>query len=277
MFPISRISQVGFAILATVLRNSSCNMETKMTQLIFDKISVPAELPTISRPRLLNRLKASLTACNMTIINGRAGTGKTLLAADFARCCGRRIVWYKIDASDSDPKVFADYFVNGIRRHRSGFTEKWDSGYLQNLSAEEMKNLALALVYELSERAGEPLLIVVDDLHLIYDAQWVVPFFSRLAPLLPADTHLLILGRILPPAPLWRMRSKQTLSIIDETSLGFTLEETKHLLKNYGLGESCAKDFFQMSRGRASKLDELVKAHRVSMCLRPAQPYVSAL
>ena len=248
-----------------------------MTQLIFDKISIPNELPPLSRPRLLDKLIANLLSCNMTIMNGRAGTGKTLLASDFARRCGRQIVWFKVDASDSEPQVFADYLIHGIRYHRPGFGEEWDKDYLQDLTTEDASQLALALVYELSEQAGKPLLLVIDDLHLIYDAEWVVPFFTRLAPLLPADIHLMVLGRILPPAPLWRMRSKQTLSIIDESSLAFTLEETKQMLNHYGIGESWATDFLRMSRGRASKLDEIMKAHRISMCLRPAQPCISAL
>ena len=134
-------------------------METGMTQLIFDKISVPTELPSISRPRLLDKLTASLLSCNMTIMNGRAGTGKTLLATDFARRCGRRIVWYKVDASDSDSQVFAEYLVQGIRFHRAGFGEKWDKDSLQELTKEDVSKLALALVYELSEKSGEPLLL----------------------------------------------------------------------------------------------------------------------
>ncbi len=257
-------------------------MESRMTQLIVDKLSVPAEIPLISRPRLFDKLTASLVSCNMTIINGRAGAGKTLLAADFARRCGRKIVWYKVDASDNDPKVFADYLITAIRRQRPGFGAKWEKAYLQKLTADDMANLALAMIYEFSEMAetppfDDPLLIVIDDLHLIYDAEWVVPFFTRLAPLLPADIHLMILGRILPPAPLWRMRSKQTLSVIDESTLTFTLEEAKQLLNNYGIGESWATDFFQMSRGRAAKLVEISNAHRLSLCLCPTQPYATAL
>src|SRR5262249_18286881 len=75
--------------------------------------------------------------------------------------------------------------------------------------------LAEAFIYDL-ERQAEPLVLVIDDLHLIYDADWVIPFFHRLLPLLPAETHMLILGRGLLPAPMSRLRSKQQLFVITE-------------------------------------------------------------
>ena len=80
-------------------------------QIILDKITLPSEQPRISRTRLLNMLHGSLTNCTSTIVNGRAGTGKTLLAADFAHRCGRRVAWYKVDASDGDLQVFFRYLV----------------------------------------------------------------------------------------------------------------------------------------------------------------------
>ena len=80
-----------------------------------------------------------------------------------------------------------------------------------------------------------PLLMVIDDLHLIYDAGWVVPFFRRLLPLLPPEAHMLIIGRSLPPTPVWRMRSKQTLCLVEEAALAFTSQEAADLFAGYGL------------------------------------------
>jgi ATP/maltotriose-dependent transcriptional regulator MalT len=67
--------------------------------------------------------------------------------------------------------------------------------------------------------------LVIDDLHLIYDADWIVPFFHRLLLLLPAKTHMLILGRSLPPEPIWRLRSKQRLFVITEQMLALVIME----------------------------------------------------
>lgn len=225
-----------------------------MTQLIINKISLPAELPRISRFRLIEKLGGSLATCNLTVINGRAGTGKTLFATDFAWQCGRRVAWYKVDASDSDPTIFFRYLIASINRQRFGFGSIMIEDFLKS----SMTGLAQSLAYEL-EQAAIPLLIVLDDLHLVYDAEWIAPFFSRFSPLLPAETHLIIIGRIQPPAPLWRMRSKQTLSIIDEAALDFTLDEIEMLLESYGLERSAASEVFTESRGRASRVSAIAR------------------
>jgi ATP/maltotriose-dependent transcriptional regulator MalT len=110
--------------------------------------------------------------------------------------------------------------------------------------------------------ADEPLLIVIDDLHLLYDAEWVVPFFGRLLPLLPPEVHMILIGRTLPPAPLWRMRSKQTLRVLEESALAFTLEEAEELFTSYGLHTKPAAQALAETWGRAAALDRAARAHR---------------
>lgn len=232
---------------------------TEAMPLILDKIRTPAAAPRISRPRLLNTLHGSLNSCTSTIINGRAGTGKSLLAADFASRCGRAVAWYKVDASDTDLRVFFNYLLRAVSQHRPGFGEQTLWPLLEGATLEDIPMLAEAFVYELLERVGEPLLIVLDDLHLVYDAEWVVPFFRRLLPLLPAEAHLLIAGRSLPPAPLWRMRSKQTLCVVEEAVLTFTQKEAKKLFESYGLADEQAETALQQSRGQAAALDALAR------------------
>lgn len=228
-------------------------------QLILDKISVPTESPRISRPRLLNKLSRSLHSCNSTVINGRAGTGKTLLATEFARRSGRNVAWYKVDASDSDPRVFFQYLIASISKYSPDFCQEWPDNWLKKVTKTEIPKLAESLVYELLKQKEMPLLIVIDDLHLLYDEEWLMPFLSRLVPLLPQEVHLMIIGRILPPAPLWRMRSKQMLSVIEEPSLAFTPEETLILCDSYGIGEAAASEIFEQTRGRAFQITVLAK------------------
>jgi LuxR family transcriptional regulator, maltose regulon positive regulatory protein len=230
--------------------------------LILDKIRIPAEAPRVARPRLLSTLHGSLNSCSSTIINGRAGTGKTLLAADFARRSGRAVAWYKVDASDTEASICFAYLLAAVGRHRPGFGEQTFWPLVEGATLEDMPMLAEAFVYELLESAGEPLLIILDDLHLVYDAEWVVPFFRRLLPLLPAEAHMLITGRSLPPAPLWRMRSKQTLCVVDETVMSFTLKEAEKLLDSYGLAPERAASALHQARSRASSLDAIARLWR---------------
>lgn len=226
----------------------------KDEDLIHEKITVPAEVPRTSRPRLLNMLAQNLTAYNATIVNGRAGTGKTTLAADFARRALRPVSWYKVDAADGELEVFCHYLATTIRLQRPSL----DVGRLLQITntveSDRAELLAEAFVFELGERPGEPLLVIIEDLHLVYDAEWVVPFFHRLLPLLPADVHVLITCRSLPPTPLWRLRSKQMLRVMEETELTFTLEEAVRLFETYGLSEEHASLGLRETHGRAAAI-----------------------
>src|SRR5262249_54416990 len=113
--------------------------------------------------------------------------------------------------------------------------------------------LAEAYVYDL-ERQAEPLVLVIDDLHLIYDADWVTPFFHHLLPLLPAETHMLILERGLLPAPRWRLRDKQRPFVIPEQMLAFTQTEAEELFSGYGLAAEEASPALKRTGGRAAVL-----------------------
>ena len=87
-----------------------------------------------------------------------------------------------------------------------------------------------------------------------------MPFFRRLLPLLPPEVHVTLIGRSLPPTPLWRMRSKQTLCVLDEPSLAFTPEEARQLFASYGLDEPRAESVLKQTRGRAATFDAATRS-----------------
>lgn len=235
----------------------SHGVEMTRLELITDKIAPPARTPRVSRSRLLTTLERSMAAGTSTIISGRAGTGKTSLAIDFARKCGQPVAWYKIDAPDADPHVFFHYLIGSIQECRLGFGRKLLMALLEMRAINLVDRLAEAFVYELAE--GEsvgPLLIVIEDLHLVSDSDWLLPFFTRLLPLLPSEVHALITSRSLPPAPLWRMRSKQSLVVIDESALAFSRSEAVALFQTYGLSPEQASIALDHTHGRAAALDE---------------------
>jgi LuxR family maltose regulon positive regulatory protein len=167
------------------------------------------------------------------------------------------VAWYKIDAPEADQTIFFKYLISSIQQCRPGFGQRSLLSMIEVTYLEHLTWLADAFVYELADGArGAPLLIVVEDLHLVSDGDWLVPFFSRLLPLLPSEVHLLITSRSLPPAPLWRMRSKQSLMVIDEAALAFTRPEAIALFESYGLSSDQATIALDHAHGRASTLDE---------------------
>lgn len=231
----------------------------KKMELIERKMSLPEDGAPLARTRLLAALENSLSVCSATVLDGRVGTGKTLLAADFARQCGREVAWYKVDATDSEIGNFLHYLIECVAKLRPGFGTRTRNSATQTPASASYSTLAELYIDDL-QRLEQPLLLVLDDLHQVYDAEWFVPFFNRLISLLPCEVHLLILARSFPPAPLWRNRSKQRLCVIDEEALAFTLHEAEELYLSYGLGYQEAKIAHKLSRGVASVLHSEAKA-----------------
>jgi LuxR family maltose regulon positive regulatory protein len=247
------------------LIDSSHDLTSGRLELITDKIAQPTRRPRISRPRLLDSLEQSLGAGASTIISGRAGTGKSMLAIDFADCCGRRVAWYKVDAPDNDPRIFFDYLIGSIRDQRPGFAKRLLTPLIEAGEFKDIEALAEAFIFELGDSDKQnSLLIVIEDLHLVSDSEWLVPFFTRLLPLLPADVHMLITSRSLPPAPLWRLRSKQSLVVIEEEALAFTRPEAIALFESYGLSNEQASIALDHSHGRAAAINEFAMFLRKS-------------
>ena len=209
------------------------------------------------RGRLIKTIQNSTLAGTSTIISGRAGTGKTLLALDYSWKCGRPVAWYKVDAPDADPLVFFTYLIRSIQQARPSFGAMSLLSRMEIAGLERVTWLADSLVFELAEsESGGPLLVVIEDLHLVSDSEWLVPFLSRLLPLLPSEVHVLITSRSLPTTPLWRMRSKQSLVVVDETALAFTRAEANELFESYGLSGELASIALDHTHGRAAALDE---------------------
>jgi ATP/maltotriose-dependent transcriptional regulator MalT len=88
-------------------------------------------------------------------------------------------------------------------------------------------------------------------------------FFTRVLPLLPSDVHILITSRTL-LGSLWRLRSKQTLTVIDEEALAFSKLEAAQLFEHYGLTAEQSTIAVDHTRGRAASLMSFVTRLRES-------------
>lgn len=223
--------------------------------LIRAKIEPPQPVPHVVRGRLVASLQASVRSASATAIVGRAGTGKTVTVGDLAARIPRRVAWLNVDAPDTDFGRFLEYLAATLSFAR--------------LDTEDPNAAADRLLVDLFEIVDEPLLLIVEDLHLVYDADWFSPFFSRFLALLPPAVHVLVTCRSLPPSPLWRMRSKQALVIYDEEILAFTELEAVTLFDTYGLSPDVAREATRQCRGRAMTLDMTAQSLAARLAERP--------
>ncbi|HEX8637222.1 MAG TPA: AAA family ATPase, partial [Pyrinomonadaceae bacterium] len=242
--------ETGYEVASTSAGNSSVFSEE--IHLFGEKLRIPKLRNEIQRPRLAEVLAKSSAQFGATLVTGRAGTGKTTLAAQFAAQY-EKTVWLSIDAADTDWQIFSAYFSAGLR----------DACLPRKITKKELANSAAPLdavsgyvenlMLEFSQiDFAEPRLIVLDDAHYLFDADWFGAFFSSLLYSLSPASHLLILSRGTPSLPLWRLRSKQVLGVVDEKLLAFDPEETRRLFESFGLSAESAAQAHSKSFGRIS-------------------------
>src|SRR6266566_2954151 len=198
--------------------------------LLATKLHVPRPQPGfVPRPRLAAALDEGL-ARQLVLVCAPAGSGKTVLLADWAGRDGRLVAWLSLDAADNDPARFWRHVVAALDRVRPGIAERAGS-LLGPPAPPSFEGLVTALVNELAAQpAGDEVLLVVDDYHLI-EAQPVHASLEFLVEHLPPGLDLVVASRADPPLPLPRLRAGGRLAELRAADLRFTAEEAAALLR----------------------------------------------
>jgi hypothetical protein len=96
----------------------------KQDALLATKLYLPGTRPGfVPRPRLIDRLEEGLPR-GLILVCAAAGSGKTALLADWARCGKRPVAWLSVDAGDDDPVRFWRHAVAALDRARHGIAER---------------------------------------------------------------------------------------------------------------------------------------------------------
>jgi LuxR family maltose regulon positive regulatory protein len=233
--------------------------------ILKEKLEIPHCVGLVERPRLMQKIERSLSQFAATLVSGRAGTGKTSIAAAYART-RKSAAWFTVESSDIDWNVFASYLAASVLRVVGSKNASGNSlCAVTNSSPASMAAFLLNIVSELEtvDKDHRPLLIL-DGIHHLFDAEWFGGFFNILQPSLSETADLLLLCRSKPPNPLWRLRSKQQLDVIDEKTLAFDQDETISLLKQFGRSQAEALRIHAETFGRVSKLLPFISASKPS-------------
>ena len=226
--------------------------------LIAAKLQTPVLPDGVSRTWLLELLSRSIRNSAATLLVGRAGSGKTALAANFARDRSDH-TWYSIDASDADWISFQRYFRAALAIERKEIRAKRSINEVPFSSKPVELFADITAGFQLEDREW-PSLIVLDNVHHLFDCSWFPDFFDFLIASLPHTSHVILNSRSKPPTPVWRLRSKQVLSVIDERSLAFSPTEAVELFAKNGLDKDAAVRAQAETFGRPADMIALIES-----------------
>jgi anti-anti-sigma regulatory factor/anti-sigma regulatory factor (Ser/Thr protein kinase) len=193
----------------------------------------------IPRARLQSLLQTGVQA-KLCLLAAPAGSGKTTLLTQWrAASGGGRVAWVSLGEGDNAPRRFWSAVIGALQTVQPSM----GAGALAALRARklDLDRVVLPLLLDWLGAVDRPLVLVVDDYHLVTDATchrtlgWFLEH-------LPAGVHLVLSTRVDPRLPLAGLRARGEMAELRAADLQFTVEEASALLNGVlGLGLA-AKD-----------------------------------
>ncbi len=190
----------------------------------------PGRSGLVPRTRLLQRL-VSAADTPVFVVHAPAGYGKSTFLAQYAENEAQPIAWLSLDPADDDAAVLLHDLAYAVAGPRSP-----DEDLLGRLLTGPAGVLPVALprLITLLHERREPLVIVLDDVHVLQStaARAVLRSLCEDAP--PGCT-IVLSGRQRPALPLARMRAAGRLTEIRAPDLRMTTGEGAGMLRAAGV------------------------------------------
>ncbi len=190
----------------------------------------PPTLPgsLIQRSRLDELLNTGVDAqARLVLISAPAGSGKTTLVASWLAARGGAVAWLQAEAGDDDPGRFWAYLVEAISEIAPSVRADVKPAVLATTGDDDM--VVSTLINALA-RVEQPLVIVVDDYHLITNDA-IHDGMERLVELCPPHVTVVVSTRFDPPFRLGRLRVRGHLLEVRSDGLRFESTEAATLLR----------------------------------------------
>ena len=203
----------------------------------------------LSRPRLTKHLDQALRT-PLTMVNGAAGAGKTLLVAEWAAEQAQPLAWLTVEAEEERPGMFWAYFLHALSASGNPLSEQvgWPA------DANHVNRPVLSAIAEELDGRSPAVTVVLDE----FDRVTVPEVAEQLDFVLQhaGGLHLVVVTRTEPMLSLHRYRASGVLTEIRGAELAFTPEEAAALLERHGLRlpVDTARSIVDRTRGLAAGL-----------------------
>ena len=211
--------------------NPSRNRVSRADETILASKITPPYLPDwlVSRPRISERIDAGRRG-PLTLVSGPPGAGKTMAIASWAAAHAELpIAWVTLDVYDNRPQAFWSYLVEAVRRAGVEIPRRvWAPGR-HRIDHAFLLRLTAAI-----EAHGSPVVLVLDDLHLVTEPRPLADLAWLLRNARPY-LRLVMASRSDPLLPLHRYRLAGELTEIRVGELAFSVNEAGLLMKQHGI------------------------------------------
>ena len=197
--------------------------------IVATKLHIPElQIGRASRPGLVGALRSSASV-RLILVSAPAGAGKTTLLASWRadEAEHRPFAWLSLDRRDNDPVRFWNYVLAALRTVAPEMGGGVDDALLA--AGGDLTELALPLLVNALSLLSGPIVLVLDDFHVINNAD-VHQSVEFLVDHLPRMVQLAVAGRNDPPLALARLRASAELLELRVDDLRLSLEEATTLL-----------------------------------------------
>jgi LuxR family maltose regulon positive regulatory protein len=195
----------------------------------------------LGRSHLIQRLEAGRNR-KLTLISAPAGYGKSTVVHTWLAESSKPVAWLSLDANDNDVGVFLRYLVTAVNTVAPTACQTI-AALLDGPQLPPQNYLLRTIAGEVAS-LSEPLTVVLDDYHVIHNAE-IHELIATCLQYQAPQLHLVIATRHDPPFSVARLRISEQMTELRLADLRFTPEEMYQYLNGL-VAEALSTELFDM-------------------------------